>query len=307
MLLLTQSDPLTTRLQIDSNLPLDETIRKDGPGNALDFLYATAGIDQPVEREAETSSLSDLRRSVYRSMAARAGFDWPGVSPTLYAHWMDHGWDGFFTRSHMPAFGAFVKDLRRVLIISGPIRCTSVVDALYCKQEITYPRPPITCDVLRSSELLVPYASGLSLQAWVYRRVRQLLDTMSQGTWVGYYQAHRVGTFDPPMKDIRFSGSLSNNQLEAEGVDSVGSFSLRGIINSRGEMDLFKQYHHAHSWQIKAIMTPWGIFGAWGTWESIIGAVWIFRSEWVREWSESDMPYDDKAGAIWDKVKAECQ
>ena len=269
-----------------------------------------SGIDQPVYRKdddhREEPGPNNIFRSFIRSRAAGVYFDTYTLTDSKYRDWARLDWRSF-VQSLMPAFGEFVKRLRFILVAIGPRGHESVVDCLYSKKPVTFVRPPITSNMFYSSEPLAPYGSESSLHTWMHNRAREFMESISQGTWIGYYEGENLsGIILPPMMDIQFTASSSSNEISATGVDRKGPFQLVGTMSPMGEMDLFKSYQtNRTNWKIKARMTPWGIFGAWGDRRKIIGWVWMFKSEWVREWSESDIHYEREARAIMETYQNE--
>lgn len=120
---------------------------------------------------------------------------------------------------------------------------------------------------------------------------------LQDGEWVGYYSTGLVvdnrARFDPPMQDIRFRAIPEASdifpdhvELEADGFDNVGTFSLSGFVHENGTASFVKTYSAGHSWEWDAWMTPFGIIGAWGRNSRSFGNFWIWKKDWshVRSW-----------------------
>jgi hypothetical protein len=149
-------------------------------------------------------------------------------------------------------------------------------------------------------ELPIPFSSGTtapgSWEEWLSRHTEKMShpDQLEKAQWCGYYGYTGTLAFDPPMLAIQFTVDRSRDtgakavwKIHAQGHDGIGDFSLQGNISQQGEVKLRKTYIGAHSFDWKCFMTPFGIFGSWGTiYENrfcYCGRVWL----WKREWSNT--------------------
>lgn len=115
---------------------------------------------------------------------------------------------------------------------------------------------------------------------------------LQDGEWVGYYSmglalGSRDIRFDPPMQGIRFSAIpepsdvfMDHVELNADGVDSIGLFSLSGFVQDDGTIRFTKTYAAGFSWEWDAQMTPFGIIGEWGRNARKFGHIWLWKREW---------------------------
>jgi hypothetical protein len=114
---------------------------------------------------------------------------------------------------------------------------------------------------------------------------------LQDGEWVGYYSTGLVlgerVRFDPPMQGIRFRAIPEAShifpdhvELQADGLDNVGRFSLSGFVQEDGTASFIKTYAAGFSWEWDAQMTPFGIIGAWGRNSREFGNFWIWKKEW---------------------------
>lgn len=109
---------------------------------------------------------------------------------------------------------------------------------------------------------------------------------LTDGEWVGYYN-HTVATgqpeWDPLMHGIFFhitADYADHCAITAKGSDAIGPFTLLGIINkTTGWIQMTKEYvETGHNWRWSAIMTAFGIVGAWG--EDWGGWFWLWKRAW---------------------------
>ncbi|KAJ4392091.1 hypothetical protein N0V93_005713 [Gnomoniopsis smithogilvyi] len=154
-----------------------------------------------------------------------------------------------------------------------------------------------------------------SWQEWYTSRVRDLVNTIEDEEWYGYYvytlgdneNPTSGGAQDPAMEHIHFKlgsrpalpssrsqGSTATSPttthpsklpLEARaGKDGVmAEFDFVGSINiNTGTMDLRKSYRGAHYWDYEGIMTPLGIIGEWGReGTGFDGYFWLWKRSWM--------------------------
>ena len=136
--------------------------------------------------------------------------------------------------------------------------------------------------------LQMPFSGSTSLSEG-YLKTLTSATFLEEGEWVGYYSSglvlvvRREIRFDPPMHSIRFNvlqQSPGIFELQADGIDNVGTFTLRGHVQSIGKVSMVKTYAAGLSWRWDARMTPFGIIGAWGSGGTIFGNFWIWKKEW---------------------------
>lgn len=114
---------------------------------------------------------------------------------------------------------------------------------------------------------------------------------MISGSWAGYYTYAANGRFmgfrpfrDAPMRYIRFHiiKEMQNSvQVEAlNALDGVGTFDMRLEVSKQdGRFRGEKWYNgpmNFHSWEWIGMVTPFGIFAAWGELGSL-GYVWLWK------------------------------
>ena len=138
-----------------------------------------------------------------------------------------------------------------------------------------------------------PYIVEDPWTVWLSRHIEKMSepDQLGKGQWCGYYSYDGARAFDPPMLGIQFSvdqnpspGSGLTSRIRAQGHDGIGQFTLEGGISRQGELRLRKTYAGAHSFDWTCFMTPFGIFGRWGTVGRNIfrqgGKLWLWKCEW---------------------------
>jgi hypothetical protein len=166
--------------------------------------------------------------------------------------------------------------------------------------------PPSTLNILMQPmdstyQLPIPFSPGADAQrasgaweTWFTKHVQSmsLPVYLEEGQWRGYYDYPGVRAFEPPMLEIQFAVSqnlLSGNvhvwKIRAQGHDGVGRFTLEGWVETLvGRLNLRKTYIGAHSFDWECFMTPFGIFGSWGTRHGDIfhktGRLWLWKREW---------------------------
>ncbi|KAL7627916.1 hypothetical protein AAE478_002111 [Parahypoxylon ruwenzoriense] len=136
--------------------------------------------------------------------------------------------------------------------------------------------------------------SGDEWWSWYTTRVRDLTRNLDKGEWCGAYTygLHLGGRMDPPMEKIRFRKTGADGEthysVEAlDGVDGIGTFTLRGKINASDlscTIHLRKQYPtHAFDWE--GLVTPLGICGSYFAANSResnpLGFFWLWKREWM--------------------------
>lgn len=162
-------------------------------------------------------------------------------------------------------------------------------------------------------------AQPKSWQEWYTSRVRDLISTVEDEEWYGYYvytlentdNINPAGSRDPAMENIFFklgaepptpgSRSISKNStstitttglaqsakvpLEARGgKDGItAEFDFVGSVNtSTGIVSLRKKYKGAHYWDYDGVMTPVGIVGEWGREGTAYdGYFWLWKRSWM--------------------------
>lgn len=160
-------------------------------------------------------------------------------------------------------------------------------------------------------------------QEWYTSRVRDLIESIEDEEWYGYYlytlenteNLNPLGSRDPAMENIHFklggdrtplaareptSASLHNNNstasspqppsklsLEAKGgKDGVtGEFDFFGTVaTNTGHVNLRKAYKGAHYWDYEGVMTPVGIVGEWGReGTGYCGYFWLWKRSWMAD------------------------
>lgn len=134
---------------------------------------------------------------------------------------------------------------------------------------------------------------------------------LKNSKWEGYYLDQRDGSISDgrtgfsPIADVTIKrafeevpdplspamfGGLRRTRLEVKGHgrDPHGRFELRGTIEQKGQILMRADYvGRQEHWYWQASMTPFGMFGTWGTRDGFhanvvaAGAVWLWRKEWT--------------------------
>ena len=147
--------------------------------------------------------------------------------------------------------------------------------------------------LLRVMEFEHPFAEApLSFVRTSHLAVTTSPKYLEDAEWIGIYTLsfpllraarRRDLDFDPPMHDIRFKATQSSgdphlSDLCAGGRDSVGSFTLDGIVNREsGFLELHKTYQGGSpTWRWQCLMTPFGMVGSWGD-INYGGWVWLWK------------------------------
>jgi hypothetical protein len=131
-------------------------------------------------------------------------------------------------------------------------------------------------------------------ETWLTKHVESmsLPVYLEEGEWCGYYDYNGVRAFDRPMLDIQFTvnqnllqGKATVWKIRAQGHDGVGRFTLEGWVETLvGRLTLRKTYIGAHSFDWECFMTPFGIFGSWGTRPRDrlhkAGRLWLWKCDW---------------------------
>ena len=114
--------------------------------------------------------------------------------------------------------------------------------------------------------------------------------------WAGYYTVQGDETAGPPMflelysikgpiSPLPFPGldpdSSERIDFRGEGLDGVGTFTLRGCCNIRTGVVTATKAYMMHKWMWRGMVTPFGMAGIWGLGPAT-GWWWI----WPREWSD---------------------
>lgn len=257
----------------------------------------------------------------FLSLAQRVRTDFRGLDFTSSSQSFYLSWEGLQTRSLQLA------GLIAYILKSGGLEDVPRSDLLplLCGSPPTSDRWTINSSRSAPRQLKMPLLenfsrSGIqtqpnSWQEWYTSRVRDLVNTIEDDEWYGYYvytlgdndSPSPGGAQDPAMENIFFKlGSgpplsssrsqastitsatatyLSKLPLEARGgKDGVmADFDFVGSINtSTGMMNLRKSYRGAHHWDYEGIMTPLGIVGEWGReGTGFDGYFWLWKRSWM--------------------------
>lgn len=154
----------------------------------------------------------------------------------------------------------------------------------------THKIPPKALDIpfplAQLHEKVIPFTAGWDLWHDEYCRSLCNPDFFCTGRWVGYYnQLRRHYRLDNPMVNIFLSSHISGDvqKVIGQGRDGIGLFSIIGKVLEDGfSFSLLKMYT-THSWEWRARMTPFGIYGTWHYEGSLRseGAFWLWKEEWV--------------------------
>lgn len=260
----------------------------------------------------------------YQNLAQRVRADFHGEDFTSsnQSFWLS--WEGLHTRSLQLA------GLIAYILKVGGFDDTPRSDLLPFLRSSTTSPPGSSSpgSSARPSRLRLPLlekASGdgirvrsSSWQEWYASRVRDLVGTIEDEEWYGYYvytltntdNLNPIGSRDPAMENIHFKlgggagagegagGARSRSQsrshssaqripLEAKGgmdgitkeFDFVGTVAL-----NTGLVTLKKNYIGAHYWDYEGVMTPLGIVGEWGKeGTGFNGYFWLWKRSWMHD------------------------
>lgn len=258
----------------------------------------------------------------YLSLAQRVKSDYRGVDITSSSQSFLLSWEGLQTRSLQLA------GLIAYILKTGGFEDVPRSDLL----PLHRPPPPASDQwtILSSASsfprLKIPLlenfsnngvrAQPSSWQEWYTSRVRDLVSTIEDEEWYGYYvytldetdSFGPSGARDPAMENIYFklgsgpplssarslastvtasttTGQSPKLPLEARGgKDGVtGEFDFVGTIRTNtGMVSLRKSYRGAHYWDYEGVMTPLGIVGEWGReGTGYYGYFWLWKRSWM--------------------------
>lgn len=257
----------------------------------------------------------------FQTLAQRVKSDYRGVDFTSLSQSFWLSWEGLHTRSlQLAGLIAYIlkkggfEDVPRsdlLPLLRGPPQTSGIW---------TPPPPPLKLPLLEHFSDEGVRAQPTSWQDWYSSRIRDLVNTIEDEEWYGYYvytientdNANPMGSSDPAMENIFFrlgdgepsmSSSRSINStisatitaarsarafklpLEARGgKDGIaGKFDFMGTVNpNTGIVSLRKQYSGAHWWDYDGVMTPLGIVGEWGReGTGYDGYFWLWKRSWM--------------------------
>ncbi|KAK7737797.1 hypothetical protein SLS53_006417 [Cytospora paraplurivora] len=253
----------------------------------------------------------------YQSLAQRVRADFHGEDFTSsnQSFWLS--WEGLHTRSLQLA------GLIAYILKVGGFDDTPRSDLLPFLRNTTPPPGSSSSSSAQPSRLRLPLLEkarddGIrvrsnSWQEWYASRVRDLVASIEDEEWYGYYvytlmntdNLNPIGSKDPAMENIHFklggggagwgagprSRSQSQSQsaqripLEAKGgMDGVTKeFDFVGTVAlNTGLVTLKKNYIGAHYWDYEGVMTPLGIVGEWGKeGTGFNGYFWLWKRSWM--------------------------
>ncbi|ROW17430.1 hypothetical protein VPNG_00619 [Cytospora leucostoma] len=248
----------------------------------------------------------------YQSLAQRVRADFHGEDFTSsnQSFWLS--WEGLHTRSLQLA------GLIAYILKVGGFDDTPRSDLLPLLRNATSPSGSSSSSSAQPSRLRLPLLEKVrgdgirvrsnSWQEWYASRVRDLVATIEDEEWYGYYvytlmntdNLNPIGSKDPAMENIHFklggaggAGSRSRSQsqsaqrvpLEAKGgMDGVTKeFDFVGTVAlNTGLVTLKKNYIGAHYWDYEGVMTPLGIVGEWGKeGTGFNGYFWLWKRSWM--------------------------
>lgn len=273
------------------------------------------GLLNPCDWSSVPSSPPDFFRLAQRVRADYRGLDFTTSSQSFYL-----SWEGLQTRSlQLAGLIAYIlkagglEDVPRSDLL--PLLRGSISTSDRWTVPPSPPIPRLKMPLLENFSNNGIRTQPNSWQEWYTSRVRDLVNTIGDEEWYGYY-VYTLGdngktgsgsSQDPAMENIHFKlGSgpplpssrsqastttsstatyLSKLPLEARGgKDGVMSdFDFVGSINtSTGMINLRKSYRGAHHWDYEGIMTPLGIVGEWGReGMGFDGYFWLWRRSWM--------------------------
>lgn len=252
-----------------------------------------------------TAEYQDLARQI------RADFRGAELTSCSQSFWLS--WEGLQTRS-----------LQLAGLIAYVLRVGGFEDVPR-SDLLPFLRPPAP---LTTSQLKIPLLENFgedgirpqatSWQEWYAARVRDLVESIEEEEWYGYYvytlentdNLNPLGSRDPAMENIFFKlgggggattdtrspqpapkSPCNNNPpparraLEAQGgKDGVtGEFGFFGhVATNTGHVSLRKTYKGAHYWDYDGVMTPVGIVGEWGReGTGYNGYFWLWKRSWM--------------------------
>lgn len=256
----------------------------------------------------------------FHSLAQRVKADYRGVEFTSSSQSFWLSWEGLQTRSLQLA------GLIAYILKIGGLEDVPRSDLLPLLQGLSpIPDRPTRPSNPSSARLKMPLLENFSStairaqpnswQEWYTSRVRDLVNTIEDEEWYGYYvytlddadNPRPRGAQDPAMENVHFklgsgppvpssrpqtSTATSSTviyspklPLEARGgKDGVTKeFDFVGSINtSTGMMNLRKSYRGAHYWDYEGVMTPLGIVGEWGReGTGYDGYFWLWKRSWM--------------------------
>lgn len=266
------------------------------------------------------SNLPPTTYSEYHSLARRVRADYRGLDFTFPSQSFWLSWEGLQTRSLQLA-GLIAYILKKSGLEDVPR--SDLVNLLRASPPTSgqWRNLPTTSSSRLRLPLLEDFSStGIraqpnSWQEWYTLRVRDLVNTIEDEEWYGYYvytlgdssNSSSGGAQDPAMENIHFKlgsgspvpssrsqGSMTTSPtvtyspklpLEARGgKDGVsGEFDFIGSINANtGMMNLRKSYRGAHYWDYEGVMTPLGLVGEWGReGTGYDGYFWLWKRSWM--------------------------
>lgn len=275
---------------------------------ALGLMYASDWSDVP-------SSSPEFLRLAQRVRADYRGLDFTSSSQSFYL-----SWDGLQTRSLQLA------GLMAYILKTGGLEDVPQSDLLPLMGGQSLPpnrwttlsspsRRRIRMPLLENFSNNGIRAQPNSWQEWYTSRVRDLVHTIEDGEWYGYYvytlgdtdSSSPGGAQDPAMENIHFKlGSgppvPSSRSQVSTATSSTATYSLKVPLEARGGKDgvtsdfdfvghintstgmiiLRKNYRGAHHWDYEGIMTPLGIVGEWGReGTGYDGYFWLWKRSWM--------------------------
>ncbi|KAJ4413582.1 hypothetical protein N0V82_008443 [Gnomoniopsis sp. IMI 355080] len=301
---------------VKSNLWTERRLLKFREINLQMAFTMVLGLIHPSDWSDVPISPPDFLRLAQRVRADFRGLDFTSSSQSFYL-----SWEGVQTRSLQLA------GLIAYILKSGGLEDVPRSDLLPLLRDISptsdrwaiHPSPSaprLKMPLLENFSSTGIRTQPSSWQEWYTSRVRDLVNTIDDDEWYGYYvytlgdndNPSPGGAQDPAMEKIYFKlgGSgpplpssrsqastitsptatyLSKVSLEARGgKDGVmADFDFVGSINtSTGMVNLRKSYRGAHQWDYEGIMTPLGIVGEWGReGTGFDGYFWLWKRSWM--------------------------
>lgn len=290
---------------------------------SLQLAFSMAlGLLHPTSWKSSSSSSSSSPPACaapddYQSLARRVRADYHGAelaTPSSQSFWLS--WEGLHARSlQLAGLLAFVlrtcgfEDVPRsdlVPLLRGPTTSTSTP-----QQQLRLPllenfNPGSTADP-------AVRAHPGAWQEWYASRVRDLVSSVEDEEWYGYYvytlestdNRNPAGSSDPAMENVHFrlgggDSTLAKTittttttttaaykvlPLEARGCrDGITrEFDLVGTVHAgTGVVGLRKSYWGAHCWDYDGVVTPLGIVGEWGReGTGYDGYFWLWKRSWM--------------------------
>lgn len=171
-------------------------------------------------------------------------------------------------------------------------------------------RPPSSVDIplgLGSPVTLPPFdcaRHSSDAVPFITRHIAAMTssDFLTDGEWIGYQSldiTSGIPHWAPMMHGIFFEVTAVKRRrlaVKSGGQDGNGPFELVGTINTaRGWVWMTQRHHNLGDFlSLTAVMTPFGIIGAWcDVWVDQGGWFWLWKKEWSERGTVSKLPHNE--------------